>query len=66
MAFLRYIKPQVWHISGISHTFLRHILGISQRYKVVRALAMLAGEPGLIPGHATNFSNFSDGIGKPL
>ena len=33
---------------------------------VVRALAMLAGDPGSIPGHATNFSNFSEGIGKPL
>ena len=33
---------------------------------VVRALAMFAGDPGSIPGHATNFSNFSEGIGKPL
>ena len=33
---------------------------------VVRALAMLAGDPGSIPGHTTNFSNFSEGIGKPL
>ena len=33
---------------------------------VVRALAMIAGDPGSIPGHATNFSNFSEGIGKPL
>ena len=33
---------------------------------VVRALTMLAGDPGSIPGHATNFSNFSEGIGKPL
>ena len=27
---------------------------------VVRALAMTAGDPGSIPGHATNFSNFSN------
>ena len=33
---------------------------------VVRALAMLAGDPGSIPGHATYFSNFSEGIDKPL
>ena len=33
---------------------------------VDRALAMLAGDPGLIFAHATNFSNFSEGIGKPL
>ena len=30
------------------------------------AFAMLAGDPGSILGHATNFSNFSEGIGKPL
>ena len=33
---------------------------------VVRALAMLAGDQGSIPGHAINFSNFSEGIGKSL
>ena len=32
---------------------------------VVRALAMLAGDLGSIPGQATNFFNFSEGIGKP-
>ena len=28
--------------------------------------AMLAGDPGSIPGYANNSSNFSEVIGKPL
>ena len=51
------IREQKWHLE-LEKTF--------SVYFWENARKLCAGHPGSIPGHATNFSNFSEGIGKPL